>query len=358
MSRYRLSTTHDGTPSCVIVQGDALSLYDSWPTPTVIISDGAYGLRGFPGDPPTPEGLAEWYEPHVKAWSRLSAPYTTLWFWNSELGWTTVHTLLVQHGWEFRNCHIWDKGKGHIAGNANTKTLRKFPVVTEVCVQYVRGVHLPSNGPMLPLKDWLRAEWLRAGLPLALTNRACGVRNAATRKYFTKCHLWYFPPPDHFEQLVQYANKWGRASGRPYFSADGERPLTAAQWELMRAKFYCEYGVTNVWSDPPIRGIERLKDERNHCIHANQKPLKLIDRIIRASSDPGDVVWEPFGGLCSAALACAKNGRVCYSAEVIPEFYRLATRRLEAEREESDRSRPICSKAPPRRAPGSQPSLC
>lgn len=33
-------------------------------------------------------------------------------------------------------CRIWDKGKRHVAGNANTKTLRKLPIVTEVCVQY------------------------------------------------------------------------------------------------------------------------------------------------------------------------------------------------------------------------------
>ena len=49
--------------------GDALDAYSEWPTPNVIISDGAYGVGGFPGDPRTPERLAEWYEPHVKAWS-------------------------------------------------------------------------------------------------------------------------------------------------------------------------------------------------------------------------------------------------------------------------------------------------
>ena len=46
------------------------------------------------------------------AWSRRASPQTTLWFWNTELGWATVHPLLLAQGWEFRNCHIWDKGKG------------------------------------------------------------------------------------------------------------------------------------------------------------------------------------------------------------------------------------------------------
>lgn len=49
-----------------LYNGDALKLYDEWKSPTVIISDGPYGVNGFPGDLVTPDGLAEWYEPHIK----------------------------------------------------------------------------------------------------------------------------------------------------------------------------------------------------------------------------------------------------------------------------------------------------
>lgn len=318
---------------------DVRTLYGEWPAPTVIVSDGAYGLRGFPGDPPTADGLPAWYEPHIEAWSEHALPSTTLWFWNSELGWATVHPLLVKHGWEYRSCHIWDKGIGHIAGNANSKTLRKFPVVSEVCVQYVRDVRLPVRGEPQPLKVWLRHEWQRAGLPLTLTNAACGVANAATRKYFTQCHLWYFPPADAFDQLATYANKHGKREGRPYFSLDGRRAATGEEWARLRAKFYCEFGVTNVWHAPAVRGAERLKEAgKLSCIHGNQKPLALLDRIVRASSDPGDVVWEPFGGLCSVALAAYRAGRRCYSAEQVDNFYSLAAARLRNEQRSTARA--------------------
>ena len=137
-------------------------------------------------------------------------PETTLWFWNTEIGWANVHPVLVKHGWEYRACHVWDKGIGHIAGNANSKTLRRFPVVTEVCVQYVRKVTVKSDGTEKSLKAvvaFMNGE--RSGLPLYKANAACGVRNAATRKYLTKCDLWYFPPPHAFELLAQYANLYG-----------------------------------------------------------------------------------------------------------------------------------------------------
>lgn len=311
---------------------DALERYEEWPSPTVIVSDGAYGVGGFPGDPPTTAGLPEWYAPHVAAWSRNALPSTTLWFWGTELGWATVHPVLQLHGWEYRSLHVWDKGIAHVAGNVNSKTIRRFPVATEVCVQYVRDVRLPAeDGGLLSMRAWLRHEWQRAGLPLYKTNEACGVKNAATRKYFTQCHMWYFPPPEMMERLAAYARRHGRLTKRPYFSLDGQTPLTAEQWIHMRAKWNHTHAITNVWSEPAMRGVERMKDDRSKCVHGNQKPLRLIERIIQASSDPGDVVWEPFGGLCSAAIAALRLGRACYSAEILPDFYKLARARLQSE---------------------------
>jgi len=308
--------------------GDAMQCYPEWPTPVVIISDGPYGLGSFPGDPHSPDELASWYLPHIREWTKHSTPMTTLWFWNSEQGWANVHRTIVDEGWEFRNCHIWNKGIGHIAGNCNTKTIRKFPVTTEVCVQYVRKAEFAVGGAKVSMQEWLRLEWERTGLPMYLTNAACGVKNAATRKYFTKDHLWYFPPPEAFEQLQKYANQNGSKDGRPYFSINGKRPLTKNEWAKMRAKFYCRNGITNVWEEPAVRGVERLK-KKYKCVHTNQKPLRLIERCIEASSDRGDMVWEPFGGLCSAAIASHKLKRPCCSAEINGDFFEVARKRLE-----------------------------
>lgn len=307
-----------------IHRGDSREFYAEWPAPTVIISDGAYGLGLFPGDPFSAEEITDWYEPHIKAWAEHSSPQTTLWFWNSEQGWANVHQTLVRHGWKFVNCHIWDKGLSHVAGNANTKTLRKFPVVTEVCVQYVREARIDG----LTLRDWLRREWERTGLPFSVTNEVCETKNAATRKYFTKDRLWYFPPPEAFARLAEYANAHGDANGRPYFSLDGKRPMTPEEWSAMRSKFSCKHGITNVWREPPLSGSERIR-LGSKSIHLNQKPLKLMELIIEASSDEGDVVWEPFGGLCTAAVAARRLRRRCLSAEVNQDFYELAVRRLQ-----------------------------
>lgn len=320
--------------NAVIHFEDAERLYREWPTPICIIADGPYGVSGFPGDEHKAESLIDFYRPHVEAWSRYATPQTTLWFWNTEIGWATVHPLLLANGWEYRCCNIWDKGLSHVAGNANTQTLRKFPVVTEVCVHYVKAAVFECDGQALSMQEWLRNEWKRTGLPFRLANEACGVLNAATRKYLTADHLWYYPPVDAFVRLAEYANRHGRRGGRPYFGIDGKSPLSGDAWTKMRAKFTCGVGITNVWREPQLGGSERIQGIRNgmkykfRSLHGSQKPLKFVELTIGSCTEVGDVVWEPFGGLCPGAVVCYHLRRAYRAAEIVPEFYTAATERL------------------------------
>jgi site-specific DNA-methyltransferase (adenine-specific) len=45
-------------------------------------------------------------------------------------------------------------------------------------------------------------------------------------------------------------------------------------------------------------------------------------------TEPGDVVWEPFGGLCSGSVAAVTLGRRAFAAETDPAFADLAAERL------------------------------
>ena len=313
----------------LVEHGPAEDFYAEWPTPVCIVSDGAYGVGGFPGDPRSHRHLADWYEPHVAAWTARASACTTLWFWNTEVGWATVHPVLERRGWIYRGCSVWDKGVGHIAGNVNTGTIRRFPPVTEVCAHYVRPPrYFKDENGELTMQDWLRSEWRRTGLPLSDANRACGVADAATRKYLTGDSVWYAPPPAMFDKLASHANERGDPAGRPYFSLDGAAPASASDWRRERAKFKCPFGATNVWSVPQVGGSDRLRNPGGSVVHANQKPLALIRMIVEASTDGSDVVWEPFGGLCPAAVVCVALERRYRGAEPSMVYHDAAMRRL------------------------------
>src|SRR5262249_52628131 len=161
----------------------------------------------------------------------------------------------------------------------------------------------------------LLAEWKRTGLPLRAANAACGVADVVTRKYFDQGHLWYWPPVEMFCRLAGHANAHGRPEGRPYYSMDGARPMTGDEWAATGSKFRCPHGGTNVWDRAPLHGAERTTTPDGRAAHLNQKPLDLMARIVEASSDPGDVVWEPFGGLFSASIAAMRLARRAFACE-------------------------------------------
>lgn len=318
-----------GKNRIVLENKNSLDCYGHWPSPTVILVDGPYGINGFPGDPKDTRLLPEVYAPHIAEWSKYAQPNTTLWFWGTELGWARMHHYLEVNGWDYEQTFVWNKGIGHVAGNVNSKTIRQAPVVTELCVRYTKRVTIESqDGELLNLQEWLRSEWTRTGLPFSKTNEACGVKNAATRKYFTHDGLWYFPPSTAMKMIADYANAHGKPSGIPYFSIDGQM-MTESLWDMMRAKWNHIHGYTNVWSQPALHSKERLKDGASHkSLHYNQKPVSIIDYIIRTSSDEGDVVWDPFAGLATTAWCCRRLGRSCFSAEISESTFNNAVQRL------------------------------
>ncbi len=82
---------------------------------------------------------------------------------------------------------------------------------------------------------------------------------------------------------------------------------------------------TDVWwmTIVPTNGKERTG-------YPTQKPLKLVERIIRASSHPGDLVADFFGGSGTTAVAAASLGRRYLYVDVNPEAFSIARKRLTA----------------------------
>ena len=137
-----------------------------------------------------------------------------------------------------------------------------------------------------------------------------------------------FPPAQAMKMISDYANTYGNFFGRPYFTIDGQ-PMTENLWDGMRAKWNHIHGFTNVWNTPALHNKERLKNGTSHkALHYNQKPISIIDYIIRTSSDEGDVVWDPFAGLATTAWCCSRLGRSCYSAEIMESTFKNAVNRL------------------------------
>ena len=82
--------------------------------------------------------------------------------------------------------------------------------------------------------------------------------------------------------------------------------------------------VDTIWSD--IKPIQAKSPERTG--YPTQKPLALLERIIAASSSPGDMVLDPFCGCATACVAAEKLGRQWVGIDISPKAVELVGERL------------------------------
>jgi len=79
----------------------------------------------------------------------------------------------------------------------------------------------------------------------------------------------------------------------------------------------------NVWYYPRVR--YRMQEYENH---PTQKPVNLLERVIKASSKPGDVVMDPFSGTFTTSFVADKLDRRSIGIEAEEEYIKIGLRRL------------------------------
>lgn len=103
--------------------------------------------------------------------------------------------------------------------------------------------------------------------------------------------------------------------------------------------------VTDVWDD--IReltsgyfaGDEALRDAEGNRLHKQQTPIQLLLRIILSSTNPGDVVLDPFAGSGTTLVVAEQLGRKSVGIELDSHNVTLIQNRLAEQRKSDDVSR-------------------
>jgi modification methylase len=84
------------------------------------------------------------------------------------------------------------------------------------------------------------------------------------------------------------------------------------------------------WFIPLCTGEERLKDAAGRKVHPTQKPEALLGRVLLSSSNPGDVVLDPFFGSGTTGAVAKRLGRHFIGLERDPAYARAARARIAA----------------------------
>lgn len=117
-----------------------------------------------------------------------------------------------------------------------------------------------------------------------------------------------------FQNLLVW--KKGNATPNKYYMQQLEFILMLRKGA---AKNINDMGTTNCLSTPNIIGKK---------VHPTEKPIALMDIMIRNSTNDGDIVLDPFAGSGSTLLAAKIANRRYIGFEIDPIYYEIADRRL------------------------------
>jgi site-specific DNA-methyltransferase (adenine-specific) len=119
-----------------------------------------------------------------------------------------------------------------------------------------------------------------------------------------------------------------------YFTHSTETVLWAAKNEKSKHLFnYADMRKEN--GDKQMKNVWRFtaagKDEKMFGKHPTQKPIKLVERCILASTNPQDLILDPFNGSSTSGVCAVKHGRKYVGIELEREYIDLSIKRLDIE---------------------------
>lgn len=92
-----------------------------------------------------------------------------------------------------------------------------------------------------------------------------------------------------------------------------------------------------VWDDiNRMRTLNTTQSRRRAKMHVCPLQLDIVERIINRYSNPGDVVYDPFGGLMTVPMTAVKMGRYGKGCELNPDYFRDGVGYLQAAENEMD----------------------
>lgn len=200
----------------------------------------------------------------------------------------------------FRNEIVWKRRTG---SSSQVHSSNKFGACTDTILFYVKseeaGFHPQYNMDAPGYQEYIEKHFRHID-ENGRRFRIADLANPALRPNLIYEYKGYKPPANGWAISIEKMAQWEK-EGRLYFpkSPDGR---------IQRKRFLDELKgdpIQSLWDD-----IEPLASQSGERLgYPTQKPLALLERIINASSNPGDVVLDPFSGCGTAIVAAQKLER-------------------------------------------------
>jgi DNA modification methylase len=284
-----------------IVHGDCNNLLKDIPTGTIdlIIADPPYyKVVGQKWDYlwRTLEDYLDWSLEWIRESSRVLRLGGSLYFFGYIRILAHIIPKLEELGLEFKQQIIIDKGMQAVSGRA-TKNYTIFPNTTESILLIIK-----DNKQWL--KEFLKEKQMQKGWSSKQINEKLGVKTNGGG-------MWSIYTGKNICEQFPTKERWSQFERIFEFSLD---------YQKVSQTFNPIMGFTNVWTDIDFYNVKR--------IHPTQKPLKLIQRLIQASSHQYDLILDPFMGSGTTAVASKILNRNYLGFEINESYVRHINSRL------------------------------
>lgn len=277
-------------------------------------------------DPPYNENKADWDHNHdylpwwqecVSQFTRILKPNGVLYFFQMNIETAMdMHHICKENALRLRQMIVIDKGLMSVA-RRTSQSVRSFPKATEYLFYYTfqdtTGAEQLSDTycRINPMARYLRDEIDRSGTTHGeLTRLFPSKTDGETGCVRNWLKGYNFPLRWQYAKIRDYLNRGGMAS------------YLRREYETLRYTFNLPYGITDVWA------FNFYEDKVGE--HETPKPVKLIERILRASSEPGGIIFDPFLGSGTSLLAARRTNRICLGFEIDAKYEPLILNRMKA----------------------------
>jgi site-specific DNA-methyltransferase (adenine-specific) len=184
-----------------------------------------------------------------------------------------------------------------------------------------------------PLRAYLDEERKRAGVSKSQANKLFDGPNVG--QYWWQQRNWQLPIREHYETLregLSRLNHGGQYLQRPYEELRTEYEELRTEYEELRTEYEelrrpfavsADVPYTDVWTFPTVQAYAGK--------HSCEKPLSLMEHIVKASSKPGATVFDPFMGSGTTGVAAVKLGRHFIGCDLSERWVNRTRQRIETQ---------------------------